>query len=118
MFVQNLRNGDPVGLHNAPFPQPRDKVRVLILASNGSKASVWCMNVLFLCLLQNHALVVLSFLETPELSSTIRKITTCRLGRLHCELKHNLSSKRHNIENCIESFLGVFSERLECGQAF
>lgn len=107
MFVQNLRNGGPVGLQNAPFPQPRDKVRVLILASSGSKASVWCINVLFVCLLQNHALV-LSFLETPKLSSTIRKISTCWLGKLYCELKHDLSSKRHSIENCIEKFLGCF----------
>lgn len=105
--MQNLSNEDPVGLQNAHFPQPRDKVRVSVLASSGSKASLWCMNVLFVCVLQNPALVVLSFLEIPELSSTIRKITTCWLGKLHGKLKHDLFSNRHSTEK----FLGYFFQR-------
>lgn len=96
------------------FHSPLTKSESL-LASNGSKASLWYMNVLFVCLLQNHALVVLSFLEIPELSSTIRKITTCWLGKLHGKLKHDLFSDRHSTE----TFLGVFFQRdLNVGRLF
>lgn len=115
MFVHNLRNGDPVGLQSAHFPQPCDKVRVSVLASSGSKASLWCMNVLFVCVLQNHALVVLSFLEIPELSSTIRKVTTCWLGKLHGKLKQWPFLKQTQYWKTFRLF---FSERLDCGQAF
>lgn len=67
IYVHNLWNGNPVGFEAAHLPQPCGNVRFSVLSGHGSEASVWCK----WFSLRYHGLVVLSFLEIPELNNSV-----------------------------------------------